>query len=703
MTKSIAAWLVIPALFLGACSCDGSNGGDPDGSVDGSVDPDGSVATSSLGGTITNLVGTGLVLSSGATTLSVAAASTTFSFPAEFANGSTYNVQVQTQPSSPAQVCTASMNTGTLSADVSNVSITCVTATHAISGTISGYDGSGLVLNNGATTVAVAASSTTFAFESEFDEGSTYDVQVQTQPSSPTQTCVSTTNTGTLAADVTNVAITCTTNTYPITVTVMGLEGTGLVLRNNGGDDLAVVPPITPGSAMATFSAEIASGEDFDVSVLTNPSGPPQTCAVVGGMGTVVAGEITSVVVNCSTLYTVSGTVSGLLGSGFVLLDTEGDDIAINMNGTFAVADMFLSGASYAVTVGTNPSSPAQTCVVTDGAGTIGTSNVTNIVVTCSCASPTSVCGAPGAEFCTDLSGDTANCGVCGRTCDVGDTCGGGECHGTSSFAFTGGAQTFTVPAHVTSIFLEVAGAQGGSGATGGNGSTGGPGGLGGFAQGNLSVTPGQVLTIFVGGAGATPTGGFNGGANGGSTNAGGGGGASDVRTGGATLADRVIIGGGGGGGGRAGCETNTVAGGTGGAGGGGSGANGTDAPTSGGVAGGGAGAVGSSAGAAGIGCGGFLGAPGAATSSAVGGTGGAGQSCCCFTFGSIPGGGGGGGGLVGGGGGGGGSAGTSGCSGNDKGAGGGGAGGTSSAAGVTTPVTTPGVTTGNGSVTISW
>lgn len=275
----------------------------------------------------------------------------------------------------------------------------------------------------------------------------------------------------------------------------------------------------------------------------------------------------------------------------------------------------------------------------------------------------------------------------------------------TATFNFTGGIQTWTAPSDVCdSILIKCWGASGGAGATGGSSTAGGNGGLGGYTEAYFPVTPGMVFQVFVGGEGATPTGGFNGGANGGSTNAGGGGGASDVRYPGTSEAERIIVGGGGGGGGRAGCETASAGvGGNGGGGGGASGTNGGDSPTSGGVAGGGFGGTVGTGGNAGIGCSGFLGSPGSATATGTGGAGGAGQSCCCFSFGSIPGGGGGGGGMIGGGGGGGGSAGTSGCSGNDKGAGGGGAGGSSAAPAGAHVVTNNGIWVGNGQVIIAW
>jgi hypothetical protein len=274
----------------------------------------------------------------------------------------------------------------------------------------------------------------------------------------------------------------------------------------------------------------------------------------------------------------------------------------------------------------------------------------------------------------------------------------------TDSLVYTGGMQTYTVPCGVTSITIEAYGAQGGNGALGSPNSQGGSGGLGAYASGTLAVTPGQILNIYVGGAGTAPTGGFNGGGNGGNANAGGGGGATDVRIGGTAASNRVLVAGGGGGGGRGGCEPSIVIGGNGGLGGGGNGQNGIDAPTSNGVAGGGFGAIGTAGGLKGIGCAGFTGNDGLTATNENGANGGAGQSCCCFNFPSIPGGGGGGGGFIGGGGGGGGTAGTTACSGNDKGAGGGGAGGSSYNAGMTTTGTlTQGLRAGNGVVKISY
>lgn len=127
------------------------------------------------------------------------------------------------------------------------------------------------------------------------------------------------------------------------------------------------------------------------------------------------------------------------------------------------------------------------------------------------------------------------------------------------TFSFTGGEQTWSVPAGVRYLDLEAWGAEGGDGAAGsGSGDYDiNTGANGGHASGRGTVTPGETLYIYVGGAGATVTGGWPNGGDGGNAGsdevqAGGGGGASDIRRGGNTASDRMIVAGGGGGGGAA-------------------------------------------------------------------------------------------------------------------------------------------------------
>lgn len=109
--------------------------------------------------------------------------------------------------------------------------------------------------------------------------------------------------------------------------------------------------------------------------------------------------------------------------------------------------------------------------------------------------------------------------------------------------SYTGAMQTLVVPSGVTQITVIAAGAQGAS-----NSNSTAAGGLGGSAAGILTVTPGDVLNLFVGGQN-----GFNGGGIASNTacvlaTGGNGGGATDIRLNGVSLANRVIVAGGGGG-----------------------------------------------------------------------------------------------------------------------------------------------------------
>ncbi len=131
--------------------------------------------------------------------------------------------------------------------------------------------------------------------------------------------------------------------------------------------------------------------------------------------------------------------------------------------------------------------------------------------------------------------------------------------HGTLTFNYTDGLQSWTVPPCVTIVTITADGAQGGTGGYHNNPVLDG-GGNGGSVVGTLTVVGGTVLNIYVGGQGfygvmAIPgQGGYNGGGNGfyihSSFSGAGGGGASDVRVGGIALANRVVVAGGGGGGG---------------------------------------------------------------------------------------------------------------------------------------------------------
>lgn len=76
----------------------------------------------------------------------------------------------------------------------------------------------------------------------------------------------------------------------------------------------------------------------------------------------------------------VGGTVSAMT-AGLVLQNNGADDLRLMANGGFAFASALSAGSNYNVTVRLNP--PFQLCSVSNGTGTVGSADVTNIGVTC--------------------------------------------------------------------------------------------------------------------------------------------------------------------------------------------------------------------------------------------------------------------------------------------------------------------------------
>ncbi len=248
-----------------------------------------------------------------------------------------------------------------------------------VGGSVSGLAGSGLTLaNTGSASLAVAANGT-FTFPGTLANSATYLVTVATQPTSPWQTCAVTNNAGVVGtANVTNIAVTCVTDTYRVGGVTNGLVGSGLVLRINGAGDL------TPAPGATIFPTPLASGSTYDITIAAQPTNPRQTCVVVNGSGTVTGGNISNVNVNCTTLrHPVRGTVSGLVGTGLALRVNGGSDLPVIQNGAFENPGSAVEGQTFNVTVQTQPSSPAQTCVVANGYGAVGQGPVDGVKITC--------------------------------------------------------------------------------------------------------------------------------------------------------------------------------------------------------------------------------------------------------------------------------------------------------------------------------
>jgi hypothetical protein len=164
---------------------------------------------------------------------------------------------------------------------------------------------------------------------------------------------------------------------------VTGLSGgTQLLLENNGTDEISITT-----SGAFNFDQQINSGSAYNVTVVS-PQPIGETCTVTNGSGTVGSANVTNVAVTCvaAKSFTIGGTLSGLSTSTSVtLLDNGTDSLTRSANGGFTFTTPIASGSTYSVTVGTEPT--GETCTVTNGSGTVGSANVTNVVVACSTGS----------------------------------------------------------------------------------------------------------------------------------------------------------------------------------------------------------------------------------------------------------------------------------------------------------------------------
>jgi sugar lactone lactonase YvrE len=108
----------------------------------------------------------------------------------------------------------------------------------------------------------------------------------------------------------------------------------------------------------------------------------------VGHNGCSDSSATTSTSSTTSTTYTIGGTISGLTSSSLVLQNNSGNALTISANSsTFVFTTALASGATYAVTVGTQPT--GFTCTVTNGSGTVASANVTNVAVACTATTTT--------------------------------------------------------------------------------------------------------------------------------------------------------------------------------------------------------------------------------------------------------------------------------------------------------------------------
>lgn len=250
--------------------------------------------------------------------------------------------------------------------------------------TVSGLKGDGgatLQLNGGQDLDVLPAHAD--AFWTNVPKKTAYSITVKRQPVLPWQTCVIGNGTGTANADVENITMTCTTDSYLVGGEVTGQGADGLVLQLNQGN-----PKTIPMGTTAFSWTGIPSMTDWTVTVSSHPTG--QTCVVGNGTGRVEGSDNNRVSVTCGARgLIIAGSMSGVGADGLALSLNGGVDLALPTGyggpaGSWAFKTVVQPGSDYSVVVTRMPTSPfRQSCGLARAKGRVGTTDVTNISVNC--------------------------------------------------------------------------------------------------------------------------------------------------------------------------------------------------------------------------------------------------------------------------------------------------------------------------------
>jgi len=163
---------------------------------------------------------------------------------------------------------------------------------------------------------------------------------------------------------------------------VSGVTKEGLVLTNNGGDDLAV----PAGASDFFFNTRVETDAGYDVKVKAVPPNVDgiENCFVSGGSGRAVF-TITTVRVACRIrTHALTGNVIGLGSATGLVLVNGTDRQTITPSGTdpqaFSMAPV-TEDLPYGVTILAQPT--GRQCTVENATGTMRATDIGNVVVRC--------------------------------------------------------------------------------------------------------------------------------------------------------------------------------------------------------------------------------------------------------------------------------------------------------------------------------
>lgn len=260
---------------------------------------------------------------------------------------------------------------------VSALVAACGSESFEVGGFVTGLKGRGLTLHNNGGDPLVINGDGPFKFAGKLKEGEGYAVTIAALPTRPSQSCGVQNGVGaSITGPVSDVIVTCSTNTFAVGGVVSGLvEGT-VTLQLNGGDT------IVASNGPFSFQRRLEDMSNYSVVVMGSP--PEHDCNAFSGSGQLNGADVMSVQVNCvQKTYVLGGEVEGLTGGTLVLrLDGHGEGLSITRNGRFVFDTRLPLGATFETYIADRDQPQGQRCLLSNGSGTIA-GHTENLLIKC--------------------------------------------------------------------------------------------------------------------------------------------------------------------------------------------------------------------------------------------------------------------------------------------------------------------------------
>ena len=191
-----------------------------------------------------------------------------YAFPTRITYASHYIASVTSPSGQTCVFAPTNINVGTMPAnDVPNLDVSCGPQTYTLGGSVTGLlANSNVILQNGNDTLLAGNGAYTFPTGLPYNTG--YAVNL-TSPVGQTCSFLGS-STGTIgAANISNIGVTCSAQTFALGGTVSGLLGNGTVGLQNGSDSIAA------SNGSYTFPSQVGFNSNYSATLIS-PSG--QTC-----------------------------------------------------------------------------------------------------------------------------------------------------------------------------------------------------------------------------------------------------------------------------------------------------------------------------------------------------------------------------------------------------------------------------------------